>query len=150
MTAHRRFTARIFSGGFTLVEIMIVVAIVGILTAIALPTYQDYVRRSKRAEARAALFQAAQWLERVATASGRYLTTAQVDDFPSALATVPSASYTITLGDTDTGGTRYTLTATPLHGQASDKCGGFTLMHSGTRGLTGSASDELRSECWNR
>lgn len=150
MTVRRHFTARIGNRGFTLVEIMIVVAIVGILTAIALPTYQDYVRRSKRAEARAALFQAAQWLERVATAGGRYLTTAQVDDFPSTLASVPSDSYTITLGGTDASGSRYTLTATPQRGQATDKCGGFTLMHSGARGLTGSPSDELKSECWNR
>lgn len=160
MTSHHRplrtpiasalFPSRNAGRGFTLIEVMVVVTIITVLTAIALPSYQEYVRRSKRAEARVALLQAAHWLERVATAGGRYLTTAQVDDFPSMLSSVPSDAYTITLGGTDLSGTSYTLIATPRHGQTTDKCGGFTLMHSGTRGLTGNPSDELKSECWNR
>ena len=53
--------------GFTLIELMIVVAIVGILSAIAYPSYAEYVRRGHRADARAGLLQAQQWLERAST-----------------------------------------------------------------------------------
>ena len=56
--------------GFTLIELMITVAIVGILGAIAYPSYTEYVRRGHRAEARAGLLQAQMWLERAATAPG--------------------------------------------------------------------------------
>jgi len=48
--------------GFTLIELMIVVAFVEILGAIAIPSYSEYIRRGHRAEARAGLLQAAQWL----------------------------------------------------------------------------------------
>src|SRR5256885_9595200 len=89
--------------GFTLIELMIVVAVVGILGAIAIPSYSEYIRRGHRAEARAGLLQAAQWLERASTATGTYPLTAA---FPSALATVPSNRYDISLNSTDRKSTR--------------------------------------------
>ncbi|KAB2930005.1 MAG: prepilin-type N-terminal cleavage/methylation domain-containing protein [Candidatus Contendobacter sp.] len=58
--------------GFTLVELMITVAIIGILAAIALPSYLQYVRRAHRAEAKAALLNDAQFLERNFTETNRY------------------------------------------------------------------------------
>ena len=57
--------------GFTLIELMIVVAVVSILSAIAYPSYAEYVRRGHRSDAKAGLLQAQQWLERAATASGQ-------------------------------------------------------------------------------
>lgn len=133
--------------GFTLIEAMIVVALVSILVAVALPNYQEYLRRARRTEARTALLQASQWLERVATAQGTYL--ADVSDLPDSLRSVPSDSYDIALSSTTA--SSYLLQATPKNAQADDRCGGFTLTHAGARGLTsGDASDELIRECWNR
>ena len=135
------------SHGFTLIEVMIVVAIVAILAAIALPSYQEYVRRSHRAEARAGLQQAATWMERAATATGTYPLTAA---FAGGLQTVPSGRYSIALASTN--GADWTLTASRVAGsaQATDKCGDYTLTNTGQRGLINNASGTTVLDCWDR
>ena len=136
--------------GFTLIEVMIVVAIVAILTAIALPSYQEYIRRGHRAEARAALLQGAQWMERAATATGTYPLTAS---FPPTLTTVPSGRYAISAASppaSAASGTAFTLTAAPQSGQTGDKCGSYTLTHTGTRGAAPLTGGATVATCWNK
>lgn len=140
--------------GFTLIEVMIVVAIVGILSAIAYPSYAEYVRRGHRADARAGLLQAQQWLERAATATGTYPTAAA---FPTTLtwSTDPTKRYQISYVPSPDPGpfTGYTLTATRKAGpQSNDRCGNFTLTNTGTRGVaTGTlGSGATVADCWNK
>ena len=136
--------------GFTLIELMIVVAIVAILAAIALPSYNEYIRRGHRAEARAALLQGAQWMERAATATGTYPMTAA---FPATLTTVPSGRYAISAAShpaSAASGTAFTLTAAPQGGQTGDKCGSYTLTHAGARGASPLSGGATIAECWNK
>lgn len=131
--------------GFTLIELMIVVAIVGILSAVAYPSYTEYVRRGHRADARAGLLQAQQWLERAATATGAYPTA-----LPATLtwANDSTKRYTISIGGPATTST-FTLTATPKGAQVGDKCGNFTVTHTGLRGAKGVTTGDIVTECWS-
>jgi type IV pilus assembly protein PilE len=136
------------TSGFTLIELMIVLVIAALLTVIALPAYQDHLRRGKRAEARVALLHASLWLERVASATGVYPT--QDEDFPATLATVPSGAYRIEFKTKSQDGSGYTLSAIPQGTQASDPCGAFTLDETGERNLLDAgASAGLVTQCWN-
>lgn len=134
--------------GFTLIELMIVVAVVGILSAIAYPSYTEYVRRGHRADARAGLLQVQQWLERAATATGTYPTS-----LPSALTWTADNTkrYDIAFQAGNTTAA-YVLTATPKGAQTGDKCGTYTLSNTGVRGAAGKKSGEsgYNPDCWGK
>lgn len=139
--------------GFTLIEMMVVVALIGILSAIAYPSYTAHIQRGHRSEAQKALLEAAQYMQRYYAAHHRYSTGQSGDaanvTLPAPLHQSPSqgpALYQVTT--TNSSATGYTLNATPVSGQkmASDACGSLTLTEAHVRGVTGQGATV--TTCW--
>lgn len=132
------------AGGFTLIEVMVAVTIVGILAALAYPVYTQQVLRGKRADAQTGLLQAAQYLQRYYTAQDSFVGAETALD-QSGLAAVTSSgreTYAIAAVITNAGRS-FTLTATPV-GFADAACGKFTLTDTGQKGVSaGTVAD-----CW--
>lgn len=131
--------------GFTLIEMMIVVAIIGILAAIAYPSYDEYVKRGNRTEGQAFLSDVAARQERYFSQNNAYITaTNDRAKLGLSSANSPTSKYTITLAAGAAGDGGYLLTAT--QGFADTKCGNLTLNALGVRGRTGSG--KTLEECW--
>ena len=137
--------------GFTLIEIMVVVAIIALIVAIAYPSYLEHVARSKRAQAQAAIMKTLQLQERFYTVNGRYATNAQLPTlFGLAAGTtvysgenpadVELAWYTMSV-DNPAGCTDLTVCvnvpATPKAGYTDDNCGTMTQNTVGARTESG-------------
>lgn len=135
------------SRGFTLLELIIALVVVGILSAIALPAYQRYVQKAHRANARAALLQLAHWMERAATVQGSY--PASTDVIPPAMLVVEGGRYDLSLNDATS--TYFRFDAAPSGVQADDACGTFTLDSTGVRGAAGETEPSAAAiDCWTR
>lgn len=143
------------SRGFTLIELMVAVAILGILAAIAIPQYTQYVTRSNRAAATQVLLEVAGELERRFTTNGCYdrVTVATCRDRTGAAATISRTTapaegttrYNIAVTYADAGQS-FTLTATPVSADAA--CGNLTLDQTGARGRSGTTATV--AQCWAR
>lgn len=138
--------------GFTLIEVMLVVAILAIITAIAIPNYTEGVKRSRRVEARSLLMENVQFLERFFTENNRYN-----QDVLGVAVVLPNlqspktgtAQFNISIQAVDA--TSYTLQAIPAAGggMVGDACGTFVVNNLNQQtnlNLVGKTSDE----CWSR
>jgi type IV pilus assembly protein PilE len=148
--------------GFTLIELMITVAIIGLLASVALPSYSSYIARARRADARTQLLQAAQFMQRFYAANDSYSSDRAGNDvisaMPANLKKSPSdgtAIYQLNTSISTAGNytatvtvSAYTLTMAPISGgvAASDACGMFTITSTGVRGVA--SATKTRDECW--
>lgn len=139
--------------GFTLIELMITVAVVGILASIAYPSYADYIRRGHRNEAKSGLQQVALWMERAATANGIYPITSdatQKTSMDKILGQYSNAYYTLSFSSSDTAS--FTLQAVPQGAQTADKCKTLTLNQTGLMGANGKTqgTSGYDADCWGK
>jgi type IV pilus assembly protein PilE len=133
--------------GFTLTELMVVIAVLALITTIAVPSYRGYMRRANRADATAALLQLRQAQEKFFLQNGQYATGAQLTTAPPAglglSATSEHGYYNIVLNRPTP--TTFTVTATATGGQTGDgPCTSFTINEAGVRGSSPSAI----TTCW--
>lgn len=136
------------ASGFTLIELMITVAIIGILTAIAYPSYTEYVMRSNRADAASILHETALFLERIYTDSNRYDQTSDGTAVSLPYTQAPrtgTAKHSITVVFGDAPAQSYTLTAAPVGSMSGDPCGSLVFTDSGATSVTGTKSVKA---CW--
>lgn len=134
------------AAGFTLIELMIVVAIVGILGTVAYPSYVAYVQRGQRSEARTALLEAQQFMERFYVANSRYSSDAAGTTspaLPARLQNVPQNGPRYTLSVSTVTLNSYTLTAAHT---GTDSCGDLTLTNTGVKGRSGTTPSI--QDCW--
>lgn len=147
--------------GFTFIELMVVLALVGLLAVIAIPSYQESVRKSRRAEVRSQLMEVAQYLQRFYSHNDSFATTkaGAAATIPSELAKVPrnaapgSQSYDISFatpaaGAVNPGLASFKIQAVRRAGgpMDGDKCGDFTLENTGARNVL--KATDTAANCW--
>lgn len=127
--------------GFTLIELMIAVAIVGILASIALPSYQDYVRKGRRADAQAFMHEVASRQQHFLVDRRMYASTLAALGLAAPSSVSPHYNITLTNVVNNVQPMGFTLQAAPIGGQARDTCGTLTLNAQGDKGAA-------KGGCW--
>jgi type IV pilus assembly protein PilE len=133
--------------GVTLIELLVVISIIAILTMVAVPSYNSYLRRTNRVDATAALMRVASMQEKYYVQNNSYATTAQLGP----LATSEHGWYTIAITTAGTLVTDYTATATAVSSgkqNADTDCRRFTLTSTGVKSAFKSDSTANGTSCW--
>lgn len=135
--------------GFTLIELMVVVAVIGILAAIAYPAYTNNVRKSNRAEAKAIIMEAAGRQEKLFAQSFSYARNMTALGYTANPFITENGKYSVAVTNpgsaaSPAAATTFTLTATALGAQADDSCDGFSITQTGVKGVTEGTVDL----CW--
>jgi type IV pilus assembly protein PilE len=137
------------SRGFTLIELMITVAIVAILAAVALPAYKGQIARGKRSDVQSLLVEDAGYMQRYYEANNTYLSTGTgANAISPSLPNTRSPksgnkNYDISIDSDNTSATTFKLKAVPTGSMTGDKCGTYTIDHLGQKG----AGDTVAA-CW--
>lgn len=138
--------------GFTLIELIVVIAIVAILVGIAVPTYQDAVRKSRRGQAKADLVELAQRAERWFTVNNSYAgfwTQVEIDGLDISPRDGNGPFYALDRDGGDGAANEFLLTATPIAGTGQEKdtrCMMLTLNSAGAKGIDGGTG--TAQDCW--
>lgn len=134
--------------GFSLIELLTVLLIVGLLAAVAWPNYRAHVQRAQRAQGAAALLQAQQFMERLYSVQGSYLLAdGSKPQLPAAVQAVSSSEQVIYRLQIETvDAVSYGLRADPQGAMQADACGALTLTHTGLKGRTGNGPSV--PDCW--
>lgn len=132
--------------GFTLIELLIVMTVLAIITAIAVPSYREYVLRSNRGEAMSALHKLSNLQEDYYSNQLAYTSSLSVLSYP---ATTPNDLYKLSISTNPTVG--YTLQAVAINQQLQDtKCKTFTLDGLGEKTAEDASSNDTTADCWSR
>lgn len=130
--------------GFTLIELLIVIAIIAILAAIALPSYDRYVQRTRRADGREALMRVAAAQERFYTNRNQYSTNVTAD--LGLGSTSEKGYYAVSAAFVGGSNQTYVLTATPQTVQANDACHELTINNTGFKAAPSDTG--TNGACW--
>lgn len=132
--------------GFTLIEMMVTVALVGILAAVALPSYDSFIQKARRTEAKAALVDLASRQEKFYSINNKYTATAADLGYGALPVPTESGLYTLSL---TANASSYTAKATPRGAQAKDvQCYGFAINDTGRKSNFSAAGNALTADCW--
>ncbi|WP_010606676.1 type IV pilin protein [Pseudoalteromonas maricaloris] len=133
--------------GFTLIEVMIVVVIIGILSAIAYPNYNEYVRRGARADAMTLLLDAANKQEQFFVDNRAYSNDLEAIGVPTA---TENGYFNVTLENVTADTFRIVATAAAGPVQGDEQCPALTIDELGIRGVTGTTNQDAIDRCWER
>jgi len=137
MQEHRK---RRFNDGMTLIELVIVMAVMGILIATAVPSYRSYMLRVHRSEAIRILLQAAMCQERIYASNGNY-------DTNQCYPATEYQQYQLSYSPAESQSGTYLAVATPAGAQLADPCGSLSLDQNGARDISGENISTMK--CWN-